>query len=87
MSIVVASNTVDGDEITIAAHGDVATDVWEGIRNPDTTVIANIKVRYRKTQNDHTINNLQPGDTFPAEIDRIYETGTSATTVEVYKLN
>ena len=86
MSIAIASNIIDGKTVTISGHGDVTIDVFEAVRNNDTTP-KDIEVRYRKTGNTQIIPNVQPGDTLPAEIDILKETNTTATSVSLFKLN
>jgi len=72
-------------EITISGHGDSAQDICDSIRNADSAA-RNIKVRF-SNNTDHTFYNVQPGQIIDtAGINRIYETDTTATIVEIFNL-
>ena len=86
MSIAIASNIIDGKNVTLSGHDDITDDLFEAIRNNDTTP-KDIKIRYRKTGTEHVYPNVQPGDTIPVEGNRLFQTGTSALSVGLVRLN
>lgn len=90
MSIITNGHIINADTITISGHTDVATDLWDGIRNPANNA-RDIKVRIRGKKGasdvDHVFSNVQSGDTIPVNINRVYETGTNAMTIEVFTLD
>lgn len=86
MSIAIASNIIDGKNITVSAHDDVTDDLFEAIRNNDTTP-KDISIRYRKSDATHVYPNVQPGDTIPVEANRLFQTGTTALSVGLLRLN
>ncbi len=86
MSIAIASNIVDGKNVIVAAHDDITDDLFDAIRNNDTTP-KDIKIRYRKTGTEHVYPNVQPGDTIPCEGNRLFQNGTTALSVGLVRLN
>lgn len=72
--------------ITISGHGNSSTDNCKVIRNADS-VARDIRVRFQVDSQDHIFRNVQPGDMIPTQgIDRIYQTNTTATFVEIFDL-
>lgn len=72
--------------ITVSGHGNSATDLCKVIRNADS-VARDIRVRFQADSVDHTFRNVQPGDMIPTQgIDRIYQTSTTATIVEIFDM-
>ncbi len=83
MSIIYEGKMVSAEQLTVAAHGEVATDIHDGFRN-DTAAGGSVKIRF-KSGIDHTFPNVPSGFIQPCDIDRVYETGTTLATVEVYR--
>ena len=69
---------VDGAAVT---KSDTTALTITGVRLGDATA-QTITVRYKGSGNTQLFSNVQPGEIIYADIDRVMETGTSATLIE-----